>query len=74
MLCSINSTDIISLFVFPEIIKSYRVALAEAINGNLFFAGEATDVLGDWGTVNGALNSGERVALEVIEAIVNPVT
>lgn len=49
-----------------------RVALAEAINDNLFFAGEATDLMGDWGTVNGALNSGERVALEVIEAIVNP--
>jgi hypothetical protein len=38
-----------------------------------FFAGEATDLMGDCGTVNGALNSGERVALEVIEAIVNPV-
>ncbi len=50
-----------------------RVALAAAINDNLFFAGEATDLMGDWGTVNGALNSGERVALEVIEAIVNPV-
>lgn len=49
-----------------------RVGLAEAVNGNLFFAGEATDLMGDWGTVNGALNSGERVALEVIEAIVNP--
>lgn len=50
-----------------------RVALAEPINGNLFFAGEATDLTGDWGTVNGAFNSGERVALEVIDAIVNPV-
>ncbi len=53
--------------------ESDRVALAEAINDNLFFAGEATDLMGDWGTVNGALNSGERVALEVIETIVNPV-
>lgn len=50
-----------------------RIALAESINGNLFFAGEATDVKGDWGTVNGALNSGERVALEVVDAIVNTV-
>ncbi len=50
-----------------------RVSLAEAINDNLFFAGEATDLQGDWGTVNGALNSGERAALEVIDAILNPV-
>jgi monoamine oxidase len=49
-----------------------RLALAAPINGNVFFAGEATDIKGDWGTVNGALNSGERVALEVIDAIVNP--
>lgn len=50
-----------------------RSALAAPINGNLFFAGEATDVTGDWGTVNGALNSAERVALEVIDSIINPV-
>jgi monoamine oxidase len=50
-----------------------RVALAEPIEGTLFFAGEATDVKGDWGTVNGALNSGERAAFEVIDAILNPV-
>jgi monoamine oxidase len=49
-----------------------RVALAEQIDGMLFFAGEATDVKGDWGTVNGALNSGERAALELIDSIVNP--
>jgi monoamine oxidase len=50
-----------------------RVALAEPIDGTLFFAGEATDVKGDWGTVNGALNSGERAALELIDSILNPV-
>ncbi len=50
-----------------------RVALAEPIDGALFFAGEATDVKGDWGTVNGALNSGERAALELIDSILNPI-
>jgi predicted NAD/FAD-dependent oxidoreductase len=50
-----------------------RETLAEPIGQQLFFAGEATDVKGEWGTVNGALNSGERAALEVIDAILNPV-
>jgi len=49
-----------------------RTALAEPIDGTIFFAGEATDVKGDWGTVNGALNSAERAALEVINSILNP--
>jgi monoamine oxidase len=46
-----------------------RIALAEPIDDALFFAGEAADVNGDWGTVNGALNAGERAALEVVNAI-----
>lgn len=50
-----------------------RVNLAAPINGNLFFAGEATDLKGDWGTVNGALNSAQRVSLEVVDSIINPV-
>ncbi|MCU0382963.1 MAG: FAD-dependent oxidoreductase [Cyclobacteriaceae bacterium] len=50
-----------------------RETLAEPIGQQLFFAGEATDIKGEWGTVNGALNSGERAALEVIDAILNPV-
>ena len=36
---------------------------------NLFFAGEATDVNGDAGTINGALASAERVAEEVVKSI-----
>jgi monoamine oxidase len=32
----------------------------------LFFAGEHTDVEGHWGTVHGALASGERVALQLM--------
>ncbi len=60
-------------FPLPGGTEADRTSLAAPINGNLFFAGEATDLKGDWGTVNGALNSAERVALEVIDSIVNPV-
>ena len=41
-----------------------RVALAEPVNGTLFFAGEATSNDGQGGTVNGALETGERAARE----------
>ena len=34
----------------------------------LFFAGEHTDVEGHWGTVHGALASGERAALQLMSA------
>lgn len=62
-------------YSYPKIggSEADRLALSAPINGNLFFAGEATDIKGDWGTINGALNSAERVALELIDAIVNPV-
>ena len=46
-----------------------RVDLAEPINNKLFFAGEATDVNGEFGTLNGALLSGARAAQEVIASI-----
>ena len=46
-----------------------RTALAAPVGDKLFFAGEATDDKGEYGTVSGALNSGERAAFEVIEAI-----
>lgn len=46
-----------------------RVSLGKPINGKLFFAGEATDVVGDAGTINGALNSAERVTEEVVKSI-----
>ena len=36
------------------------------VDGRLFFAGEHTDVEGHWGTVHGALTSGERAALQVM--------
>jgi monoamine oxidase len=46
-----------------------RVNLSLPVNDVLFFAGEATDIAGEAGTVNGALQSAERVALEVISSI-----
>lgn len=48
-----------------------RTNLGAPIGGKLFFAGEATDVKGDAGTVSGALNSAERVAEEVAESILS---
>jgi len=46
-----------------------RTALIEPINNKLFFAGEATDISGEPGTVNGAFASGERVAEDVVQSI-----
>ncbi len=36
------------------------------VGDRLFFAGEHTDVEGRWGTVHGALASGERAALQLM--------
>ena len=47
-----------------------RTALIEPINDRLFFAGEATDISGEPGTVNGAMISAERVAEDVVASIV----
>jgi monoamine oxidase len=41
-------------------------ALAEPVDGTLFFAGEATDFRGHHGTVHGAIKSGYRAAKEVL--------
>jgi monoamine oxidase len=46
-----------------------RANLAAPINDKIFFAGEATDLNGDAGTINGALNSAERVVEELIKSI-----
>ena len=48
-----------------------RKAIGQPVNNKLFFAGEATDVTGQAGMVNGALASAERVAQEVVESIKN---
>ncbi|MEJ0055428.1 MAG: FAD-dependent oxidoreductase [Bacteroidota bacterium] len=49
-----------------------RKALGKSVGGKLFFAGEATDISGQAGMVNGALASAERVVEEVVTAIRNP--
>jgi monoamine oxidase len=43
-------------------------ALAEPLDGTLFFAGEATNREGHNGTVHGALGSGKRAAREILAA------
>lgn len=46
-----------------------RLKLSLPVNDLVFFAGEATDVTGEAGTINGALQSAERVAQEIISSI-----
>jgi hypothetical protein len=40
--------------------------LSRPISDTLFFAGEHTDVTGHWGTVHGALGTGERAATQIL--------
>jgi len=46
-----------------------RAALAKPIDDALFFAGEATSRSGHGGTVDGALETGERAARHVLESL-----
>ncbi len=46
-----------------------RKALSLPLADKLYFAGEATDVEGDSGTVSGALNSAVRVVEEIVKSI-----
>ncbi len=46
-----------------------RVVLGEPVDGTLFFAGEATSTDGQGGTVNGALETGERAAKQAAAAL-----
>jgi monoamine oxidase len=41
-------------------------ALSEPIESTLFFAGEHTDTSGNWGTVHGAMESGQRAAHQIL--------
>ncbi|HKT49463.1 MAG TPA: NAD(P)/FAD-dependent oxidoreductase [Candidatus Angelobacter sp.] len=47
-------------------------ALAEPVDGTLFFAGEATNIEGHNGTVHGALGSGKRAAHEILASLKTP--
>jgi monoamine oxidase len=44
-------------------------ALAAPLVDTLFFAGEATDLAGDTGTVHGAIATGKRAAGEVLASV-----
>jgi monoamine oxidase len=46
-----------------------REILAKPVNATLFFAGEATSTDGQAGTVNGALESGERAAAQAAASL-----
>jgi monoamine oxidase len=46
-----------------------REELAAPVDSTLFFAGEATSSDGQGGTVNGALETGERAACEAADAL-----
>ncbi len=46
-----------------------RAVLAAPVDNTLFFAGEATSVDGQGGTVNGALETGDRAAAEAVAVL-----
>jgi monoamine oxidase len=48
--------------------ESTVAELAAAVDGTLFFAGEATSLIGRGGTVDGALETGLRAAREALRA------
>lgn len=55
-------------FLPPGVGLAERRALAAPVEGRLFFAGEATDVSGQSGTVAGAIDTGTRAADEFLTA------
>ena len=59
-------------YPLPGATNQDRKNLGQSVIGKLFFAGEATDITGNAGMVNGALNSAERCAEEVVQSILNP--
>lgn len=59
-------------YPLPGATNDDRKNIGLPINGKLFFAGEATDITGNSGMVNGALASAERVAEEVVKSILEP--
>ena len=58
-------------FLPPDVTIADRRALAEPIDGRLFFAGEATHFGGEAATVHGAIETGYRAAEEVLRALRN---
>jgi monoamine oxidase len=56
-------------YPLPGATNNDRKAIGQPVGNKLFFAGEATDITGQAGMVNGALASAERAAQEIVEAI-----
>ncbi len=59
-------------YPLPGATNNDRKNIGQPIGGKLFFAGEATDITGNAGMINGALASAERCAEEVVKSITNP--
>ena len=59
-------------FLPPGGTLQHRRDLAAAVDGVLFFAGEATHTHGEPATVHGAIETGYRAASEVIESLRRP--
>ena len=45
------------------------IVARQAVRRQVFFAGEATSTNGNFGTVQGALDSSERVVAEILEVL-----
>jgi monoamine oxidase len=58
-------------YVKPGGSNEDRVVAGHAVEDLLYFAGEATDVNGEAGTINGALLSAQRAVVQVVESIVS---
>jgi monoamine oxidase len=56
-------------YVKPGGSNEDRITLSEAVSDKVFFAGEATDIAGEAGTISGAIQSAERAASEVMTTI-----
>ena len=56
-------------YPLPGATNEDRKNIGQPINDKLFFAGEATDISGNAGMINGALASAERCAEEVVKSI-----
>ncbi len=59
-------------FFPPGVGLAERQALAAPVDDQLFFAGEATDTVGQSATVAGAIDSGNRAADEILGALQDP--
>lgn len=64
-----NDIHALGAYSYPAVGgKESQEELARPVADTLFFAGEATDTNGHWGTVQGAISSGERAARQIIDA------